>query len=52
MPEKEIRGKGYPLDGFKALDSDGELRVIAAGVQHDGSLAFWDTRVERKQHAI
>lgn len=45
MPEREIRGKGYPNDALKAIK--GELRAIGAGAQADGSLAFWDTRVER-----
>lgn len=26
-----------------------EMRGMACGVQEDGSLAFWDTRVERRQ---
>jgi hypothetical protein len=49
MTEMQITGRAYAAKDFET--EAGELRAVACGVQADGSLAFWDARVERQRPA-
>ena len=46
MTDLQLTGRVHAARGFEA--DAGELRAMACGVQSDGSLAFWDARVERR----